>query len=143
LKPYQREPWRNHCCTGCRTKLSLEPVSEAARFQQLFCLLLECRSPETGELCVLAYALAGVGLVVVCWSLGFGCLGCLWKRDALPLETSRSARPAQTSFVGAAAIKYGSLLTPIAAGASPVLAVALVAGPPLAYGAMLLRRGSA
>ncbi|KAG1653815.1 hypothetical protein FOA52_001018 [Chlamydomonas sp. UWO 241] len=51
------------------------------------------------------------------------------------------AKLALLSFTGAAAIKYGSLLTPIAASANPVLAVVLVVGPPLAYGAMLLRRG--
>lgn len=42
------------------------------------------------------------------------------------------------SFAGGALIKYGSLLSPIPFSADATLAILLVAGPPLAYGAMLL-----
>jgi len=42
------------------------------------------------------------------------------------------------SFSGGAVIKYGSLLSPIPFSADATLAALLVAGPPLAYGAMLL-----
>ena len=38
-------------------------------------------------------------------------------------------------------VKYGSLLSPIPFSADPGLAALLVAGPPVAYGAMLLLRG--
>lgn len=46
------------------------------------------------------------------------------------------------SFAGGALIKYGSLTNPVAFSADPTLAACLVLGPPLAYGIMLLRRGS-
>ena len=42
------------------------------------------------------------------------------------------------SFSGGAVIKYGSLLSPIPFSADATLAALLVAGPPLAYGALLL-----
>ncbi len=42
------------------------------------------------------------------------------------------------SFLGGAAIKYGSLLSPIAFTASPGMAALLIGGLPVAYAVMLL-----
>jgi hypothetical protein len=45
------------------------------------------------------------------------------------------------SFVGGAVVKYGSLLSPVAFSADPVLATMLVLSPPTVYAIMLLTRG--
>lgn len=52
------------------------------------------------------------------------------------------AKLAAVSFAGGAAIKYGSLLSPLAFSQSDVLAVAMVFVPPTMYAAMLLTRPS-
>lgn len=50
------------------------------------------------------------------------------------------AKLVAVSFAGGAAIKYGSLLSPLAFSQSDVLAVAMVFVPPTIYAAMLLTR---
>ena len=62
--------------------------------------------------------------------------------NGTPNDLAFVAKLAVLSFAGGAAVKWGSLLTPVAFGANPLLATLMVAGPPAAYAAMLVTRGS-
>ena len=62
--------------------------------------------------------------------------------NGTPNDVAFVAKLAALSFAGGAAVKWGSLLTPVAFGADPLLATLMVAGPPAAYAAMLVARGS-
>lgn len=52
------------------------------------------------------------------------------------------AKLTAVSVVGGAAVKYGSLLSPLAFSQNEVVALALVLAPPIIYAAMLLTRPS-